>query len=74
MFALACERISIKTHSVDKAYVLKDRKIVCRRVRALFSPEMLQARAVKGLKGVVVVTVVVVVVVVGWGGAVVLVC
>ena len=46
--------------------MLKDRKRVCRRVRAHFTPEMLQARAVKGLKGVVVT----VVVVVGGGGGV----
>ena len=49
----------IKTHSI-KVDVLQDRKIyclqaqcvlMCVRVRASFSPKMLQAEAVKGLKG-----------------------
>ena len=46
-FALACERIFIKTHSFESRCYGRGKSTVCRRVRASFSPEIWQARAVK---------------------------
>ena len=46
-FALACERIFIKTHNIESRWTRK--YTVCRYVCASFSPESLQAGAVKGL-------------------------
>ena len=42
--ASACQKISIKMHNIENRYT------VYRRVCALFSPENLQAGAVKGVK------------------------
>ena len=51
-FALALERIFIKTHHTESTCVTGPESILfLRRVRASFSPEMLQAGAVKGLIG-----------------------
>ena len=47
---LACERISIKTHRIENRWYRTGKYMVCRRVPASFSPEILQAGAVKGLK------------------------
>ena len=47
-FALECERIFIKTHTIESRCRTK-KYTVYRRVCASFSPEMLQAGAVKGL-------------------------
>ena len=50
-FALACQRIFIQTHSIESKCVIgPENYTVCRRVRASFSPEILQAGAVKGLR------------------------
>ena len=50
-FALACERTFIQKCIASKVAVLQDREIaVGRRVRISFSPDILQAGAVKGLK------------------------
>ena len=49
-FALACERILIKTHSIESRCYRTGKYIVCKRVRASFSPDILQAGAVKGLR------------------------
>ena len=49
-FTLACERIFIKTHSIENRSCRTVKYTVCRRIRASFSPVVLQARAVKGLK------------------------
>ena len=48
-FALACERTFIKTHSIQNRRYRTETYTVWRRVRASFSPEILQAGAVKGL-------------------------
>ena len=49
-FALACaESIFIKTHSIESRCYSTGKYTVCRRVRVSFSPEILQALAVKGL-------------------------
>ena len=49
-FALACERIFIKTHSIKKSMCYRTGKYtVRRRFHASFIPEILQAGAVKGL-------------------------
>ena len=48
-FALVCERISFKTHRIKNRYYRTGKYTVFRRVRASFSPEILQAGAVKGL-------------------------
>ena len=49
-FALSCERIFIETHSIGSSCYGTGKYIVCRRVRASFSPEILQAwAAAKGL-------------------------
>ena len=49
--ALGCERISTKTFSTESRFVrLRTGKYtICRRLGVLFSPEILQAGAVKGL-------------------------
>ena len=49
--ALACERIFIKTHCIERRLILFwQQKVYCfRHVPTLFSPETLQAGAVKGL-------------------------
>ena len=50
-FALACQLVFIKTHIIESRCVYRTEKYtVCRRVRASFSPEILQAGAVKGWK------------------------
>ena len=50
-FALACERIFIETHSTENRFVIRLETILfLRRVNASFSPEILQAGAVNGLK------------------------
>jgi len=47
--ALASEVTFIKTHDVESRFVTGPENIlVCRRVHALFSPEILQDGAVKG--------------------------
>ena len=48
-FALLCERMSMKTHSIEDRCYGTGVYTVCRRVRTSFSPESLQAGAVKGL-------------------------
>ena len=48
-FALACERIFLKTHSTESRCVSTGKYTVCRRVLASFSPGILQAGAVKWL-------------------------
>ena len=48
-FALACERVSINTHSIENRCYRTGKYTVCRRVRASFSPEILPIVAVKGL-------------------------
>ena len=48
---MACERIFIKTDSTESRYVIGPVTILfLRRVRGSFSPDILQAGAVKGLK------------------------
>ena len=47
--ALACKTISIKTHSTESRFVTAPENILFGGVRVFFSPEMLQAGAVKGL-------------------------
>ena len=49
-FALACKRISIKMHSIENRHYSTGKHTVCTSVCASFSPEILQAVAVKGLK------------------------
>ena len=46
---MACERILIKTHSVENRCYRTGKYTVCRCDRASFSLEILQAGAVKGL-------------------------
>ena len=49
-FPPACKRISIGTHSFEgRRAIGAEKYTVCRRVRASFSPEILQAGTVKGL-------------------------
>ena len=48
-FRMACERIFIKTHSIESRRVIGPERTVCRRVRASFSPVIIQAGAVMGL-------------------------
>ena len=48
--ALACEKISIKTHSIENRCYRTGKYTLCRRVHAPFSPDILQAVAVKGLR------------------------
>ena len=48
-FALACERIFTQTHSIESRCYRIEKHTVCRRVRASFSPDLLQAGAVNGL-------------------------
>ena len=43
--------ISVKTHNIENRFVTGPESVpFCRLVRALFSPEILQAVAVKGLR------------------------
>ena len=49
-FALARERISIKMHRIEIQCYRTRKYTVCRHVRASFSPEILQAVAVEGLR------------------------
>ena len=49
LFALTCERMFMKTHSIESGCYRTGKHTVCRRVRAAFSPDILQAGAVKGL-------------------------
>ena len=50
LFHITRERVGIKTHRTESRFVTGPGKYtVCRRVRALFSPEISQAWAVKGL-------------------------
>ena len=53
LFALACERSSIKTDSTENRCYRTGIYTVCRRARAPFSSDILQAGAVKWLKAVV---------------------
>ena len=48
-FALACENIFIKPHSIENRCYKTGKYTVCRRIRASFSPEIVQAGAVKVL-------------------------
>ena len=48
-FALACERIFFETRGIESGCYRTGNHTVCRRVRASFSPDILQAGAVKGL-------------------------
>ena len=48
-FALARETMFIEAHSIESRCYRSGKCTVCRRVRAAFSPEILQAGAVKGL-------------------------
>ena len=48
-FALACERLVIKRHSIESRCYRTGKYPVCRRVRTSFSPEIVQAGALKGL-------------------------
>ena len=48
--ALTCERIVIKTHCIENRAYWIGKYTVCRLVPASFSPYILQAVAVKGLK------------------------
>ena len=48
-FALACERIFFEAHNIESRCYTTGKYTVCRRVHASFSPEILQAGAVKGL-------------------------
>ena len=48
-FALSRERIFNKTHSSGSRCYSTGKYTVCRRIRASFSPEILQAVAAKGL-------------------------
>ena len=51
LFALACERTFITTHNIESRCVIGPENILFfRRVRASFSPEIVQVGAVKGLK------------------------
>ena len=49
ILSLACERICIKTYSIESRCYRTGKYTVCRRVYESFSPEILQAEAVKGL-------------------------
>ena len=50
LFHITRERVGIKTHRTESRFVIGPGKYtVCKCVRALFSPEILQAWAVKGL-------------------------
>ena len=51
-FALSFERIFMGTHSIENRCYRSEKYTVSRRVRASFSPEILQAGAVKGLNTV----------------------
>ena len=46
---MACERISIKRHSIEKRRYRTGKYTVCRRLRSFFRREILQAGAVMGL-------------------------
>ena len=48
-FALACERIFIETRSIENRCYRTGKYTVCKRVSASFSPEILQAGALRGL-------------------------
>ena len=48
-FALARETMFIEAHSIESRCYRSGKCTVCRRVRAAFSPEILQAGAVEGL-------------------------
>ena len=48
-FALACQRVLMKTCNTENRCHRTGKYTVCRRVRASFSPEILQAVAVKEL-------------------------
>ena len=51
LFRITRERVGIKAQRTESRFVMGPGKYtVCRRVRAFFSPEMLQAWAVNGLK------------------------
>ena len=46
------ERIFVRTHNIENRFVIGPENVpFCRLVQALFSPEILQAVAVKGLMG-----------------------
>ena len=48
-FSQLCERIFIETHSTESRCYRSEKYSACRRVRAFFSPDILQTGAVKGL-------------------------
>jgi len=52
-FALACENIFIKPHSIENGCYKTGKYTVCRCVHASFGPEIVQAGAVKGLSALV---------------------
>ena len=50
-FVLACEQILVKTHTIKGRFVIgSETYTVCRRVRALFSPELVEDGGKKGVK------------------------
>ena len=49
-FTLACERTFIKMHNIESRCYRTGKYTVCRQVHVSFSPEILPAAAVKGLK------------------------
>ena len=49
IFALACERIFIETHSIENRCYRTRKYTVCGSVPASFSPDIFQAGAVTGL-------------------------
>ena len=50
-FVLACEKICVKTHRTENRFVIGAAKyIACRRVRALFSPKIVQGLCSQGVK------------------------
>ena len=50
LFRITRERVCIKTHRLERFVTGPEKYTVCWRVRALLSPEILQAWAMKGLK------------------------
>ena len=48
-FSQLCERIFIETHSIESRCYRSEKYSACRRIRAFFSPDILQIGAVKGL-------------------------
>ena len=46
-FALLCERIVVEIHSTGSRHCRSEKYLICRRVRAFFSPEILEDGAAK---------------------------